>query len=355
MRFVAARPALAQAVKVASAAAGGSLPICNGVRFDVNGPEVAITCTNLDLTIRATVAIVDGTAGSAVVPAIFLSRFLSATDGGTATLTLDDNRLLVESGEASITLYTLDVDEWPAVAVAEGTAVALSPAVVSDLRKLAGYADHNPKATVQFLRGVHFAGRIAEASDKYRYGRVDVDVELPGSAIVPVDALESVLRNASGTVTYVADDRRATFASGNVEWTTSVIEADFPNCDKFIQETNVHAITLDVARLDEAVKRCRILSDGDDSEGIIVTVDGGKAFLRNRETERGEIVDVVPCEGELPWPLLFRGKFLADLVANAEEATITVGTDEVKTKPLQVNSDRLTQVVMPVIVPVAPK
>lgn len=348
MKFVAARPALATAVKIVAAAAGGSLPICSGIRLDVEESDVVVTCTNLDLTIRARVAMTGGEQGSAIVPAIFLNRFLSTTDGGIVSASIDDGRLHVESGEASITLATLSVDDWPKVTVAHGEPVELSPLQVAELRKVVGYADDSSKAPNPLLRGVCFSGHIADASDRYRFARADLDVEVPGSVVIPADALEGVLRNASGPVTYVADDRRATFTSGSVEWTTVVIEGEFPSFDKFVHTKHAHDLTMSVERLAEAVRRVRILSEGDDSEGIVVTVDGGKAILRNRDVEQGEVVDVVPCDGDVPWPVVFRGKFLAELLDNADDETITFGFED-SLKPIQVSSERLTQVVMPVI------
>lgn len=350
MKFSAARPTLATAVKIAAAASGGSLPICSGIRLDVEATEVVLTCTTLDLTIRARVDAIDTEPGTAIVPAVYLSRFLAATDGGTVTLSADGSRLHAESGEATITLATLNGDEWPKVAAAEGEAVTLSPVQVAELRKVAGYASHNPKETNHLLRGVMIGGRVAAATDRYRFARADLDVDVPGASVVPVEALEGVLRNATGSIDFTADDRWATFASGTVEWTTRLLEGEFPNMDRHVRDRHTHTLTMNVERVAEAVRRVRILSEGDDSEGIVVTVDGGKAHLRNRETELGEVLDVVPCDGELPWPIIFRGKFLAELLDNADDGEITFGFEGEK-KTIQVDADRLVQVVMPVIVP----
>lgn len=346
MKLVAARPTLAQAVKVASAAAGGSLPICNGVRFDVDGPEVTVTCTNLDLTIRATVAITGGEPGSVVVPVTFINRFLSGADGGTVTLTEADGTLVAESGEATISLHTLDASEWPRVSVAGGEPVELAPAAVADLRRIVMYAEHDPKQPNPFLQGVHFSGQQAEATDRYRFARVTLGVDVP-EAVVPWTALERVLRNASGSVLFSADRTQATFASGNVEWTTRLIEGEYPTLDRFIRPSSPHSLTLGTARLAEAVQLTRIMTGSDDGEGIILSVDGGKAFLRNRDVEQGEITDVVPCDGSLPWPITLQGRYLADVIDNATDDEITFGF-EGEMKPVQVDSDHLTQVVMPI-------
>lgn len=349
MKLTAARPALATAVKTVSAAAGGSLPICSGIRIDAADGEVVVTCTNLDLTIRATVDTVDiEQAGTAIVPAVFLARFLSATDGGTVTISADGARLHAESGEATITLATLSVAEWPNVTTAKAEPITFDPAQVANLRKIVGYAYEGPKPPDPRLVGVSFAERRADASDRYRFARATLDADIATPVIVPADTLKNVLRNASGTITFAADDRRVTFASGNVEWTTTVIEGEFPDLSKFIREQHAHQLTMNVERLAEAVRRVRILSEGDDSEGIVLTVDGGKAILRNRDSELGEIIDVVPCEGDVAWPVIYRGKFLADLLDNADEETITFGFEDAR-KPIQVASERIVEVVMPVI------
>lgn len=352
MKFTASRPPLATAIKTVAAAAGGSLPICSGVRIDAGlgeagMGEVVVTCTNLDLTIRAAVEALDVEPGTTIVPATFLSRFLAATDGGTVSMSADGSRLHAESGEATITLSTLSESEWPNISYVTAEPVTFSPAQLHDLRKVVGYAYEGQKAPNPLLVGVNFAGRHAEASDLYRAARATLEVEVPTPVVVPAEALKGVLRNATGSVTFAATSTHASFASGNVEWMTVLLEGEFPRLDAVIRTEDAHRLTIGVERLAEAVRRVRILSEGDDSEAIILSVDGGKAILRNRATEHGEIVDVVPCDGSLPWPTTFRGKFLADLLDNADDEAITFGFAS-EVKPTQVTTERLLEVVMPV-------
>lgn len=343
MKFRAPRPALATAVKTAATVAGRShLPILNGVRLDVERSQVTATCSDIDLTIRARAEAGDATKGSVVVPAAHLSRFLSVCDDATAVFTTTKDGLRVECGDATIRLPVLPVDEWPAHPEVSGETVDLSPFVLDQMRKVVGYASAD--RSLPQISAVHLEGSQVSATDRYRLARAELGMDVGGRVLVPADALKAVLREADETLSLVADARLARFTAGTVEWTTRLVEAEPLPVDRLMRTKHDHALTVDVARMAEAVKRVRILADRDDSEGVVLAVDGGKLVVRNSVTELGELVDVVPCEGSMPGSVVLRSSFLADVLDNADGDSITFGFGDTAMSYVQVDGDGLVEV-----------
>lgn len=356
MKVRANRARLADAVRTAAVAAGVAPPVLSGARIDVGGESVVVTCSNLDLTIRATIpvdAVLED--GSAIVPAGLFGNFLKATDGESVNLAAGDGgSMLVESGETTITIPTLPVAEWPTLTTAQGTAVELSSAHLADLEKIVGFAWRNPKAPNPLLSGVHFAGGRAEATDRYRLARLELGVELGAPVVIPAEAIAVVLRGAGNRgVTLRTDARRATFATDDLEWTTSIVEGAYPVLDNVIRTESDHRVTFPTERLLDAVKRVALAIAEDAAQGMILTVDGGKTSVRNRATELGEIVDVVPSSGAMPETICVHGRHLRDILENVDDDEVVLEMQTAR-KPIEVRTERLLQLVMPVIEKAAP-
>lgn len=344
------RAAFAEAVRSVAVAAGAAPPILAGARIDVAGTTGTVTCSNLDLTIRATVEVTDATDGSVIVPAALLAAFLKATEGEAATLTAEEGgSVFVDAGETRITLASLPVGEWPQLPVAKGKGVELSPAVLADLGRIVGYAYRNPKTPNPLLASVHLSDGIAEATDRYRLARLELGVTTAESVLLPADPLTLILRGAGNrTLTLTTDARRATFTSDDLEWTTTVVEGDYPDLARLIRPQSAYRVELPTARLIEAVKRVSLAIGDDLAQGMYLTVEGGKTSIRNRATERGEIVDVVPSSGELPETICLHGRHLRELLDNVDDEVVVLEV-ETPRKPVEVRTERLFQLAMPVL------
>lgn len=348
------RAALAEAVRTASTATattGGAHPVLSAARIDVVGASAVVTCSRLDLTISATVeADTDSTDGTVIIPAALLASFLKAADGETATITVgdDEKTAIVEAGDTTIRLATFNASDWPKLAVAKGKAVELSPAHLHDLGRIVGYAAPRDETLKPILAGVHFAGPIAEATDRYRFARLELGVDVGGEVTIRAESLAAILKTAgSRPLTLRVDQHRATFTSGELEWTTSLLEGDYPKLDGLIRASSSHRIEFPTARLLDAVKRVALAFGDDSASGMYLTADGGKTSVRNRATERGEIVDVVPSTGTLPATVCVHGRHLRDMLENVDDDTVALDV-ETERKAIECRTERLLQLMMPV-------
>ena len=81
MKFRCERDVLADALATAGRAATsrtGTLPVLSGVRLEVTGDELSVTGTDLELSIRLTVAVGGERDGAVVVPARLIADIVRA-------------------------------------------------------------------------------------------------------------------------------------------------------------------------------------------------------------------------------------------------------------------------------------
>ena len=96
MKFRCEREILADALATAGRAATsrtGTLPVLSGVRLDVAGDQLTVTGTDLELTIRLTVAVGGERDGSVVVPARLVADIVKALPSGAVEVSLGDDEM----------------------------------------------------------------------------------------------------------------------------------------------------------------------------------------------------------------------------------------------------------------------
>ncbi|CAN5511072.1 hypothetical protein BH18ACT1_BH18ACT1_12300 [soil metagenome] len=140
MQFRCERDALAEALGTATRAVatrGGSLAVLSGVKIELAGNELAVTGSDLDLTI-ATRLTVDGSEdGVVVAPARLLADIVRSLEPGAVTVAADGEEARVSAGRSSFTVRLLTAEDFPRLPEPPGEEVTLAaPALGEALRQV---------------------------------------------------------------------------------------------------------------------------------------------------------------------------------------------------------------------------
>lgn len=366
MRLRFERDALSRALKTVQPASNdkASLPIMGGVRI-VGQPgdqPAELCCTDFDLRISTRVHATCDVADHLVMPVRLLSKIVDKLPDGAVEIACDnpqEGRVIVTSGETTATLWGFDPTAWPVGDVAEGEPVTLDEA---DLHQLARI---EPTASLDTARPIICAIRIgrgyateapgeAAASDSYGLAVAELSVDLgDGAWLVPADAVKTVAKATDGPVDLTLGDRHASFTAGATTWTTQLTEGDFPAYKGLIPQPD--AITrrwvFDTEALLRALDRTDTVPAGDrTTDGTRIEVEGGKALLSRSEDGLAAVEVTIPVDATGDGVVGVNPDYLRRIARAAEAERVELGIVD-HLKPMLIESDRLTQALMPVRLP----
>ena len=299
MKFRCDRDTLVEALSTAGRAAssrGGASPTLSCVKLDLSGGELALTGTDLDMTISTHLAVDGAVDGTAVLPSRLIVDIVKALETGAIELEVTDEEAHISAGRAQFAVRALPATEFPRPPEPPDRAVTLDAASLGEaLRQVVSAAstdDSRPILTGVLLQA-EGAGLRLVATDSYRLAVRD----LPGTSLldadqqvlVPSGALRELNRLLSGASEVVVrvGDRHASFEVGPVRLTTRLIEGEFPNYRGLIPASHPNRLTVGRDALLEGVKRVKLLAkeatpvrlamSGDALELITINQDLGQA------------------------------------------------------------------------------
>lgn len=115
-------------------------------------------------------------------------------------------------------------------------------------------------------------------------------------AIIPTKILSCVLKNApeEGNIQIAVVDKSVFVKFANVEFSSVLIDGQFPNYKKVIPENLEQSIMVNKADLEAALKRTTIMAEKNVNR-IIFRITDGELKLITPETESGTAEETIPC------------------------------------------------------------
>ena len=299
MKFRCERDVLVEALGAAGravASRGGSLPVLAGVRAELRGDTLALTGSDLDLTIRVEATVAGEADGLAVLPSKIASDVVRSLEPGSVTLSVEDDEAHITAARFQSAIRLLPADEFPRLGDPADEAVTLAAGDFAHaLRQVvpAASADDARPILTGVLMAAEAEGLRLVATDSYRLAVRD----LPGtsvlregqSVLVPSRALRELERllGAADEVTLRLGERDATFEVASVRLTTRLIEGEFPNYRGLIPSSYPNRLTVAREALIDAVRRVKLMAreatpvrlsmSGDGLELVAITQDVGQA------------------------------------------------------------------------------
>ena len=333
-----ARDELLAEVKWLTAATPGirlALPETAGISLDASEGLLRLGTTNLESWAEANVAAKVDQPLSALVPVATFGPIVTRMGGERVTLSLDGERMLIESGRARATLPTLAGGLPPPPEVPDETfATKLAPMALEGVAARIGPAVRTIPG-MPHLHGVHLGGGYATAADEYRVHRMpfpgDLGITVPLDALSAVAGLEEVHLRTDGNKAEFSDDWRSL--------TTTLVAGKFPTFKVFDLEPSAHAV-VNREEATAAVQRAAPLRDA----RLELTLQSAALGLRTYSAD-GEVEDRVELAEPPPAgaDVTVRPNFLLDALKAMGGDEVTLGF---LPGGLRVSSGDVTAIVM---------
>jgi DNA polymerase-3 subunit beta len=359
---------LVQALGIVSRAVSTrtSVQILSGILLEAAGSDLRLAATDMELSLRATIAARIEGDGSIVLPGKTLVDIARLLPGDEVTIEHRpaESVVHVTAGSASYTLHTYNPEDFPRLP--DVTAVQTFPvdreSLLETIQRVARAASRDESRPVLTGVLVQFAGgRLTmAATDSYRLAVKET--EIGGStpdleAIVPSRALQELARIAGGeTVDVGVHENQVVFgtesATGSGTWlTTRRIDGQFPNYRQLLPEQFEHTLTLPRAELLEVVRRASVMIQR--ATPLQLRFAEGEVTVIARTHEVGESKESMPApfSGET-LEIGFNADFLRDGLESVDGDDIRLKLiSPLRPAVLQGDGDEFTYLVMPIRLP----
>jgi DNA polymerase-3 subunit beta len=337
MRFACDRTTLVEKLSILARGVStrSALPVLSGILLQARDGRLDLYSTDMELSIKATVAATAEVDGEAVVPARLFTdvmRNLATPDVHVESV---DGVVRITAGKAVFSLNSWVASDFPPTSsfdMGSAFAVGMAP-FIETLAKVGRAASRDE--TRPILTGVLVTiggGKLKMvATDSYRLSVKETPLEGGPAeeiqAIVPVKALTEVQRLGAGAddaeLRLVITENQALFEVGDVWVATRLIDGQFPNYRQLLPESFDHAVELARDELLGVTRRVSLLAQKNTPLRLHFTE--GKLTIRAVTQDVGQAEEEIeaPFSGE-PFEIGFNPLFLIDGLEGVSGDTATL-------------------------------
>ena len=294
-----------------------TMPALGGMKLAVTGDTLTVYGFDYEVGHLATLTVEGIADGACLVPASFLTTFVSGLRGETAEMVLDNDELAISSGRSRYAARTLPLADYPKMpeqAPPVGTldGQLFAEAVVA-VRRGASTDGMVPILTALSITadrdGLHLG-----ATNRYIAIRANLDWSGDDFSALPIaSALEAATKGLVGEVTIGVTTNLISLSSTGRSVTLRMLEGVFPPIERYIDsviaECDVEVNGSDLARAVANVGKLAEIGDTVD-----LHISDGEIEVRT-STERGSGAEQVDCDSSSSGVKGFNPHYLASGLA----------------------------------------
>ncbi|AEF19989.1 MULTISPECIES: DNA polymerase III subunit beta [Pseudomonas] len=339
-----------------------TLPVLSNVLLVVEGQQLSLTGTDLEVELVGRVALEDAAEpGEITVPARKLMDICKSLPADALIdIRVDEQKLLVKAGRSRFTLSTLPANDFPTVE--EGPGSLTFNLVQSKLRRL---IERTSFAMAQQDVRYYLNGMLLEvqtgilravATDGHRLAMCSMDATIQQDGkhqvIVPrkgILELARLLTEQDGEVSIVLGQHHIRATTGEFTFTSKLVDGKFPDYERVLPRGGDKLVVADRQGLREAFSRTAILSN-EKYRGIRLQLAAGllKIQANNPEQEEAEEEIAVDYNGG-SLEIGFNVSYLLDVlgVMTTEQVRLILSDSNSSALVQEADNDDSAYVVMP--------
>ncbi len=342
-----------------------TIPILSNVLFETAGGRLAITATDLELSIETSCEAKVKKEGAGTLPAKKLLDLVRLLPEGDVRFKLLENHWVqIVSDRKNYKLVGLSKDNFPALPAFPASSVRIPSKVLADMVLKTTFAISTEESRYTLsgaLAVLKPEGILMVATDGHRLAIIEVDRKLEGlpgevRTLVPKKALGEILRLAGeagedAEIEFAQDESHLFFRLGPRLLISRKLTGQFPNYEAVLPRDNSKVVVLDHGEFHDALRRVSQLADSR-SHAVKLTVASEGIELSASSPDFGEAKEAIEREykGD-PISIGFNAEYLLDFLAASPEGPLSLELkDEQSAGQLRPGGDpsiRYRYVVMP--------
>ena len=275
-----------------------ALPVLSNVLFKAEAGQLALTATDMNLTVRASMPAEVMEPGATTLPAKRIFGVFRELSVDEAELEVNEaNIAFIHAASSYFRIHGISEADYPSLPeMADAKSFSLDQGVFRNMLRLTAYAA-STDATRQLLNGVLLsfkAGKLSVvATDSRRLALVEHEVEFPADAgmevIVPLKTVEELLRTLgdAGSLKILATPKQIAFEFDGVLVISKLVEGTYPNFRQVIPQSAGERVSLERETFLTAVRRTsQLVSDA--VSGVKLTFTKNRLEILAAAAEIGE-------------------------------------------------------------------
>ena len=307
MRFSISKSDLLEALAIVSKGMSGrsTLPILAGIYISVDEGQITLQATDLEISVRHTVAALVEEPGMTVVPGKIFHDIVRSLPDAAISCSLIENTFNVQCMNSSFSMTTMRADEFPAFPqVNTLESITLPAEGLAKMVKKVSKATSRDQ-THMVLMGINLSvedGKLTMvATDSYRLAIARLDVpehEGQFSLIIPGATFDEVCKLASRaeTLTIGYSENQITFDFGTSTFVTRKLEGNYPNYRQIIPSEKKVSATIDTKMFTEAVKRASIMAQEYMQIKLVISPDAQQIEITSNTSDVGGVEERVDAQ-----------------------------------------------------------
>ncbi len=339
-----------------------TLPILNNVLLEASEGTLVLTATDLEMTMRASLAAQVSEAGCTTAPVRYLAPMVDSLPLEEASLGADArDQLTLAAGTTNYVINGMSADEFPVVpTVEDAEELALPQGMLKEMIEQVHFAASSDESRA-ILTGVLLEleeGSIRlVATDTHRLAVREephtLELSEAKQAIIPVKALREVnrllQRNSEDPVKLGFSENQVRFAIDDTLIMCRLLEGSYPNWRRVIPTEFEREVTLNKEELSAAVNRVMIVArEAGGRLRFDIKPERVQVYAHSQDVgeAREELVGKLTGEG---LEVAFKGDFLVDAMnaLDTEEMVIKLNAPLAPAVITTLSGENYTYVVMP--------
>ncbi len=369
MKFVIDKNILLEALANVTRAIGTrtTIPILNGIKFDLNEQGLSLLASDSELTIKITIPEKDikniENTGSMIIQSKYILEIIRKMPSDVIYFeAIDSNKIKIYTDNNEYNLNCYDTEDYPHISLEESKEpITIKGTILKEIINETVYAVSNQEVR-PLLTGVNFkiTGDMLEciATDSYRLAKKNVKLEtmvnnainivIPGKSI---NELEKMLITDDEVIMHIFTNK-ILFQYKNIQFQTNLLSGTYPDTNHFIPSEFAYIINLDLKSFNDAVDRASLLAQSKDKNIVRVLIDDKIMTISSSASEIGKTEEKIKidCSNKEKLEIAFSSRYMLEAlkVIKDDNILLLINSDD---KPILIKSvkdESLIELILPV-------
>ena len=368
MKFVIDKNILLEALTNVSRAIGlrTTIPILNGIKFDLTKEGLSLTASDSELTIKITIPEKDikkiEEVGSMIIQSKYILEIIRTMPSDIINFASEDNKIKIYTDYNEYNLNCYDINDYPHISLEEGKEpIKIKAETLKEIINETSYAVSTQEVR-PLLTGINLKilGDNLEciATDSYRLAKKNlkldnivnstINIVIPGKSI---SEFEKMLTNEDDFVMHIFSNK-ILFQYKNIQFQTNLLNGTYPDTNHFIPSEFAYMINLDLRSFNDAVHRASILAQSKDKNIVRVLIEDKIMVISSSASEVGKTDEKlnIECSNKEKLEISFSSRYMLEAlkVIKDDNILLLINSDD---KPILIKSvqdESLLELILPV-------
>lgn len=344
-----------------------TIPILNGIKFDLKNEGLYLTATDSELTIKIfipkkEVKKIEQT-GAIIIQSKYILDIIRKMPADVINFeVINNNNIKISTLNNEYSLNCYDINDYPYINFDEGKEpITIKANVLKDIINGTSYAISNQEVR-PLLTGLNLkiSGNNLEciATDSYRLAKMNitldkivenvVNIVIPGKSILEI---EKILTDEEDVVLHIFSNKLI-INYKNIDIQTNLLSGTYPDTSYFIPNEFKYMINLDLKLFSDAVDRATILAQNKDKNIVKMLINNKEMVLSSISNELGKTEEKlnIDCSNEEKIEISFSSKYMLDALKVFKDNNLLILLND-DDKPILVkcvSDDSILGLILPV-------